>query len=175
MSHFTLKLLKRKSSRHYMWSDWGVASKKEVSRQWKRCRDGERRIKLLSFEWAYVAVVRRICMTCSSNCKLEALKLSFQKLKLKKLKKLKKNASSTIYTQEVILFDTFCTLTFRQWVTRRMILLAYYEAGINCLKKFPAKNICWYWFYVCFCFVGNYSTNYFWLRKYKHSRDTCTL
>ena len=25
--------------------------------------------------------------------------------------------------------------------------------------------ICWDWFYVCFCFVGNYSANYFWLRN----------
>ena len=32
----------------------------------------------------------------------------------------------------------------------------YYEAGNNWPKKFPAKNICWYWFYVCFCFAGNF-------------------
>ena len=29
-------------------------------------------------------------------------------------------------------------------------------------RKFPVKNICWYWFYVCFCFVGNYSANSNW-------------
>ena len=36
---------------------------------------------------------------------------------------------------------------------------------INWPKKFPAKNICWYWFYVCFCFVGNYSANWYRLRS----------
>ena len=29
------------------------------------------------------------------------------------------------------------------------ILNIYYEAGNNCLKKFPAKSICWDCFYAC--------------------------
>ena len=40
--------------------------------------------------------------------------------------------------------------------------ILYYEAGNNCLKKFPANNICWYCFYVCFCFVRNYIQPIFW-------------
>ena len=53
------------------------------------------------------------------------------------------------------------------WVTKFHFLIwdQYYEAGINWPEKFPAKNICWYWFYVCFCFVGNYSANWYRLRS----------
>ena len=81
------------------------------------------------------------------------------------------NVYSSLCSKTVGTKKLFSVLTVVTSEHVRVLNSTYYEAGINWPKKFPAKNICWYWFYVCFCFVGNYSANWYRLRSTRSTTE----